>query len=85
MTDGRYVMLERELEALLLRRMVDGLDAEESARLHGLLERVPDVDEERYERLAVLVMLASIETFEPMPDRLRERITANAYEALPAK
>lgn len=83
MTD--YTKLERELEELLLRRMVDGLGTAEAARLNALLAEVPDSDEDCYERLAALVMLASVDRFEPLPDHVRDRIVANVHEALPGK
>jgi hypothetical protein len=64
------------LDELLLRRATEELSADEETALRALLEAHPEADEYRYERAAAAVLLASLQTIEPMPAMLQRRLAA---------
>jgi hypothetical protein len=62
------------LDELLLRRATEGLDAAAAAELRALLAAHPDADEDRYERAAAAVLLASLGEIEPMPASVKQNL-----------
>lgn len=68
----------RKLDDLLLERAAAGLDAPQLAQLERLLGAHPDIDSDVYERAAAAVVLASLDTSEPLPASLREKLERQA-------
>ena len=62
------------LDELLLRRATEGLDVAEQARLRELTAAFPEADEDRYERAAAAVLLASLRDIEPMPASVKRKL-----------
>jgi hypothetical protein len=69
------------LDELLVERAIEGLDAAEAAELERLLARYPAVDGDAFERVAASVSVALLDTDEPLPPALRDRILASAPAA----
>lgn len=72
MSDGRATLAR--LDELLLRRATEGLDEPDSTELRALLAAHPDTDEDRYERAAAAVLLASLTEIEPMPAVVKQNL-----------
>ena len=62
------------LDELLLRRATEGLDVAGQARLRELLAAFPEADEDRYDRAAAAVLLASLTDIEPMPASVKRKV-----------
>ncbi len=70
---------ERAVE-LLVDRVTQGLDPEREAEMETLLRDLPDLDSESFEVAAAAVELAYTRVDEPLPERLRRRVAAQAEE-----
>jgi hypothetical protein len=65
---------------LLADRAIQGLSQEELSELNELLQKYPEWDNPYLDLTAAAVNLADIEIDEPLPDELRQRIMANAFQ-----
>lgn len=65
---------------LLADRATQGLSQEELSELNELLQKYPEWDNPYLDLTAAAVDLADIEIDEPLPDELRQRIMANAFQ-----
>lgn len=68
---------DRALE-LLVDHATEGLDPIAAGELDDLIERLGDFDAEAFELAAAAVDLAHTVSDEPLPDRLRERLSEQA-------
>lgn len=78
MTDAATTRRKKDLHALLLRQTTEGLGAADAAYLDALLQEFPEADANEFEVAAAAVLLASLDTSEPMPAALRERLEVSA-------
>lgn len=62
------------LDELLLTRATEGLEAADETELAALLATHPEADEDRYERAAAAVLLASLTEIEPMPASVKRKL-----------
>jgi len=81
--------LRRRLDELLLARATGSAGAVELEELARLLAEHPDIDDDAYERAAAAICLATLDTAEPMPPSLRDKLQRKAAEfvasAMPAR
>jgi hypothetical protein len=66
--------------SLLADRATQGLSQEELSELKELLQKYPQWDNPYFDLTAAAVNLTDIEIDEPLPDELRQRIMANAFQ-----
>jgi hypothetical protein len=65
---------------LLADRATQGLSREELIELNELLEKHPQWDNPYFDLTAAAVSLTDLEIDEPLPDELRQKIMANAFQ-----
>jgi hypothetical protein len=65
---------------LLAERATQGLSSEELNELNELLQQYPEWDNSQFDFAATAVDLADIEIDEPLPEALRDKILANAFQ-----
>jgi hypothetical protein len=78
MTERDREIKRLDLEDLLLKAVVEPLDAQEQAYLAELEAKFPEVDANVFERTAAAVMLAALAPVEPIPEKLKDEILAAA-------
>ncbi len=73
------------IEALLVKRAIEGLTVDERAELARLLQSAPVFDSDAFERAAAAIHVGQIGAKTHLPAALRQRIERQALEFLATK